>query len=149
MAKRVLVSSLTGVAVLGGVAAGGLAMASTATEPTLENGSARYVAPSDGSTGSLILTADVRDDSGVRGLKVVTWPASSKLEPTEAELRHTDDATCRSTSNDTSRCTHTLKVTKREAGEPAQGTWYVSALAVAKDGDTVFVPRAATFDVRD
>ncbi|MGY0065301.1 DUF5707 domain-containing protein [Streptomyces sp. QTS137] len=148
MAKRVLVSSLIGVAVLGGVAAGGPAMASTATEPTLENGSARYLAPSGGSTGSLTFTADVRDESGVRGLKVVAWPTSSKLEPTEAELRHTDDATCRSASDDTFRCTYTLKVTKKEAGELDQGTWYVSALAVAKDGDTVFVPRAATFDVR-
>ncbi|WP_328672300.1 DUF5707 domain-containing protein [Streptomyces sp. NBC_00328] len=148
MSKRVLVSSLIGVAVVGGVAAGGYAMASTATEPTLENGSARYVAPSGGSTGSLTFTADVRDDSGVRGLKVLAWPASSKLDPTEAELRHADDATCRSTSDDTSRCTYTLKVTKKEAAELDQGTWYVSASAVAEDGDTVFVSRAAAFDVK-
>ncbi|MFE7647361.1 DUF5707 domain-containing protein [Streptomyces phaeoluteigriseus] len=147
MSKRVVVSSLIGVAVLGAVAAGGLAMASSATEPTLENGSARYVAPSDGSAGSLSFTADVRDDSGVRGLKVVAWPASSKLDPTEEELRHTEDATCRSTSGDTSRCTYTLKVTKKEAAALDQGTWYVSALATAEDGDTVFLPRAATFDI--
>ncbi|MEU1042196.1 DUF5707 domain-containing protein [Streptomyces sp. NPDC005551] len=148
MSKRVLVPSLIGVAVVGGVAAGGLALASSATEPALANGSARYVAPSGGSSGSLIFTADVRDDSGVRGLKVVAWPASSKLDPTEAELRHTDDATCRSTSADTARCTYTLKVTEKEAAELNRGTWYVSALATAKDEDTVFVPRAATFDVK-
>ncbi|MEU1933091.1 hypothetical protein ACH49O_21190 [Streptomyces coeruleorubidus] len=28
-----------------------------------------------------------------------------------------------------------------------QGTWYVSAPATAKDGGTVFLPRAATFDL--
>ncbi|MER7485076.1 DUF5707 domain-containing protein [Streptomyces sp. NPDC126497] len=148
MSKRVLVSSLVGVAVLGGVAAGGLAMASTATEPTLKNASARYTAPSGGSAGSLVFTADVRDDSGIRGLKVVAWPASSKLDPTEAELRHVDSATCRSTADDTSRCAYKLKVTKKQAAELDRGTWYVSALATAKDGDTVFVPRAVTLDVK-
>ncbi|MFF8195770.1 DUF5707 domain-containing protein [Streptomyces bobili] len=147
MSKRVLVSSLVGVAVIGGVVAGGLAMASTATETTLENGSARYVGPVDGNAGSMTFTAEVRDESGVRGLKVVAWPASSKLDPTEAELRHVDSAMCRETTDDTSRCTYSLKVTKKEATELDQGAWYVSALATANDGSTVYLPRAATFDV--
>ncbi|MGP4049980.1 DUF5707 domain-containing protein [Streptomyces sp. 2A115] len=147
MSKRILFSSLIGAVALGGVAAGGLALASTSTEPTLEHGSARYAAPSDGSAGSLTFTADVSDDSGIRDLKVLAWPASSKLDPTEAELRSAESAKCRSTSDETTRCTYTLKVTKREAAELAKGTWYVSALATAKDGDTTFVPRAATFDV--
>ncbi|MEV6613263.1 DUF5707 domain-containing protein [Streptomyces sp. NPDC051051] len=147
MSKRVVVSSLIGVAVLGAVAAGGPAMASTATEPALEGGSARYLAPSGSSAGSLTFTADVRDDSGVRGLEVLSWPARSKLDPTETELRHADDATCRGTSDGTSRCTCTLKVTRQEAAELDRGAWYVSAPAVAGDGDTVFLPRAAAFDV--
>ncbi|GAA3128233.1 DUF5707 domain-containing protein [Streptomyces rectiviolaceus] len=148
MSKRVVVSSLIGVAVVGAVAAGGLAMASAPTEPTLENGSARYTAPSsDGGAGSLTFTADVSDDSGVRGLKVLAWPASSKLDPTGAELRDAESATCRSTTAETSRCTYTLKVTRDEAAELTEGTWYVSARAAAKDGDTKFVSRAATFDV--
>ena len=147
MSKRILVSSLIGVAVIGGITAGGIAMASAATEPALKNGSAHYVAPSGGSAGSLTFTADVSDDSGIRGLKVVAWPASSKLDPTAAELRHVDSAKCESTTAETSRCTYTLKVTKEEAADLAQGTWYVSALATAKDGDTKFVPRAATFGV--
>lgn len=146
MSKRVLFSSL-GVAALGAVAAGGLAMASTGTEPTLTNGSARYTAPSAASTGSLTFTADVRDDSGIKGLKVVAWPASSKLDPTAEEMRHTEDAKCLRLSDGLSRCTYALKVTKEEAAELDQGTWYVSALATAKDGNTLFVPRAATFDV--
>ncbi|WP_326701405.1 DUF5707 domain-containing protein [Streptomyces sp. NBC_01754] len=147
MSRRVLISSLIGATVIGGVAAGGLATASARTEPTVKNGSARYTAPSGGTTGSFTFTVDVSDDSGVRGLKVIAWPASSKLNPTEEELRHAEDATCRSTTEETSRCTYTLKVTKEEAAGLERGTWYVSALATAKDGGTVFVPRAATFDV--
>ena len=96
--------------------------------------------------GSFAFTVDVRDDSGIRGLKVLAWPASSKLDPAEAELRSVDSAVCRS-AGDTSHCTYTLRVTKKEAAELADGTWYVSALATAKDGDTAFVSHAAAFDV--
>ncbi|WP_432123696.1 DUF5707 domain-containing protein [Streptomyces sp. C10-9-1] len=147
MSKRILFSSLVGAAALAGVAAGGIALASASTQPTLENGSARYVAPSDTRAGSLTYTVDVSDDSGVRDLKVLAWPASSKLDPTEVELRSAESATCRKTSDETTRCIYTLKVTKREAAALTQGTWYASALATAEDGDTTFVPRAATFDV--
>lgn len=147
MSKRALMSSLVGVLAFGGVVAGGFAIASAATAPTVVNGSARYVAPSDGKAGSLTFTADVRDDSGVRDLKVVAWPASSKLNPTEEELRQADRTKCETTSDAKARCTYTLKVTKTEAAELAQGTWYVSALATAEDGDTKFVARAATFEV--
>jgi hypothetical protein len=147
MSKRILFSSLIGTVVLGGVAAGGLALAASPTEPTLDRGSARYTAPTDSSAGSLTYTVDVSDDSGIRSLKVLAWPASSKLNPTEAELRSAESATCGSTSGETTRCTYTLKVTKQEAAGLAKGTWYVSALATAKDGDTTFVPSAATFDL--
>ncbi|MFH9864353.1 DUF5707 domain-containing protein [Streptomyces sp. NPDC017202] len=147
MSQRVAVPSLIGVAVLGAVAAGGPAVASTAAEPALEGGSAHHVAPSGGSAGSLALAADVRDDSGVRGLKVLAWPARSKLGPAEAELRHADDATCRGISDGTSRCTYALKVTRQEAAGLERGAWYVPVPAVAEDGDTVFLPRAAAFDV--
>lgn len=146
MSKRILYSSLIGAVVLGGVAAGSIALASAPTKPTLENGSARYAAPSDGSAGSFTYTVDVNDDSGIRGLKVMAWPASSKLDPTEAELRSVESAKCESTSDETSRCTYTLNVTKRDAAALVRGTWYISALATARDGDTTFVPRAATFD---
>ncbi|NED92775.1 hypothetical protein G3I76_73610 [Streptomyces sp. SID11233] len=147
MSKRVLFSSLLGTVALGGVASGSLALASPSTEPSLEHGSARYAAPSNGSAGSFTYTVDVSDDSGIRDLKVIAWPASSKLDPTEAELRSAENAKCRSTSDETAHCTYTLKVTKREAADLAMGTWYVSALATATDGDTTFVPRAATFEL--
>ncbi|MFJ6437067.1 DUF5707 domain-containing protein [Streptomyces sp. NPDC091416] len=147
MSKRILLPSLIGAVVLGAVAAGGLALAAGPTEPTLEHGSARYTAPSDAGAGSLAFTVDVSDDSGIRGLKVLAWPASSKLDPTEAELRAAEGVKCRSTSDETSRCTYTLKVTKRDAADLVKGTWYISALATAKDGETAFVSRAATFHV--
>ncbi|MBM7439833.1 DUF5707 domain-containing protein [Streptomyces sp. HB132] len=147
MSKRILVSSLIGATALSAVAAGGLALASSPTEPALENGSARYAAPSGGSAGSFTYTVDVSDSSGIRDLKVIAWPASSRLDPTESELRSGETATCRSVSDGTARCTYTLEVTKRAAAELAEGTWYVTALATAKDGGTTFVPRAATFDL--
>ncbi|WP_327172824.1 DUF5707 domain-containing protein [Streptomyces sp. NBC_01336] len=147
MSKRVLVPSVIGVVALGAVAAGGYAIASAASGPDVENGSARYVAPTPRGAGALTYTADVSDDSGVRSLKVLAWPTSSKLDPTEAEMRSVDAATCRSTSDTTSRCTYTLKVTQRDAAGLAEGAWDVSVLATAKDGDTKFLPRAATFTV--
>ena len=148
MSKRIVFSSLIGAVVLGGVAAGGLALAAGPTEPTLDRGTARYTAPTDSSAGSLTYTVDVSDDSGIRNVKVLAWPASSKLDPTAAELRSADEsAKCRSTSDETVRCTYGEKVTKQEAADLAKGTWYVSVLATAKDGGTTFVPRAATFDV--
>ncbi|MFH9859081.1 DUF5707 domain-containing protein [Streptomyces sp. NPDC017202] len=148
MSKRIIVSSIVGVVALGGVAAG-LAVASTQTAQklTVENASARYVPPTDAQAGSLTFTADVSDDSGVRSLKVLAWPASSDLDPTEAEMRSVESATCRSTSADTSRCTYTLKATKAEAAELAPGTWHISTLATAKDGDTKFTPRTSEFTV--
>ncbi|OQD52956.1 hypothetical protein BM536_033450 [Streptomyces phaeoluteigriseus] len=149
MSKRVLVSSIVGVVALGGVAAGGLALASAKTteELTVEHASARYVAPSAGLTGSLTFTADVGDDSGVRGLKVLAWPASSGLDPTATELRSAEGASCRSTSDTASRCTYTLEITELEAAELAEGTWHISTLATARDGDTEFAPRTSEFTV--
>ncbi|WP_327269215.1 DUF5707 domain-containing protein [Streptomyces sp. NBC_01218] len=147
MSKRVLVPSLIGAVVIGAVAAGGYAMASGPTEPTVKSGSARYTAPGPRGAGTFTYTADVTDDSGLRSLKVIAWPKSSKLAPTEAELRLVDGAACRATSDETAHCTYTPAVTGQEAAGLPGGTWYVSVLATAEDGDTTFVPRAATFEV--
>ncbi|ROQ67484.1 hypothetical protein EDD93_1921 [Streptomyces sp. 840.1] len=146
MSKRILFSSLIAAVALGATAYGSLALASTPTEPALEHGSARYTAPSGSSAGSFTYTVDVRDESGIRSLKVLAWPASSHLDPTEAELGPAERAKCRSTSEGSARCVYTLKVTKREA-DLNKGTWHLSALATAEDGGTTFVPRAATFDI--
>ncbi|MGW0708149.1 DUF5707 domain-containing protein [Streptomyces sp. NPDC002643] len=147
MSKRALVSTLIGLLVVGGFTAGGIAVARGVEQPILENSSVRYVAPSGDKDGSLTFTTDVRDDSGVLGLKVIAWPASSKLDPTEKDLAHVESATCESTSDRSARCTYELAVTKEDAAEADEGTWYISALATAEDGDTVFAPKVATFDM--
>ena len=149
ISKPVLLSSLVGVGVLGSVAVGGLAAATgkDGTEPSLTHATARYTAPSGHGAGSLTFTADVSDDSAVRGVRVLPWPADSKLDPKESELRHAERAKCRSVSAGTSRCTYTLKVTEKEAAESAPGQWYVAARAVTEDGGTVHEPRAAAFDI--
>lgn len=147
MSKRTLVPFLVGIVTLGGITAGGIAVASANGRPTLDNSSAHYVAPSDGKAGSLTFTADVSDDSGILGLKVLAWPASSKLDPTAAELRHAESAQCESLSDEKARCTYTLKVTRTQAADLAKGTWYISTLATAEDGDASFESRAATFEI--
>ncbi|WP_326810804.1 DUF5707 domain-containing protein [Streptomyces scopuliridis] len=139
MSKRIVIPSLIGALAIGGIAVG---MASAApAKPTVENGSARYTA------GSLTFTAKVTDNSGVRGLKVLAWPKSSDLKPTAEEMAHVESATCKKSTAETSVCTYTLKVTQKEAADLPKGTWYVSALATAKDGDKTFVPEAAVFSV--
>ncbi|MFB7457075.1 DUF5707 domain-containing protein [Streptomyces sp. NPDC056188] len=147
MSKRVLVSSVIGVAVVGAVAAGGFAVAFAGTQPTVESGSAAYVAPSGKDAGKVSYTADVSDDSGVREVRVIAWPVSTKLNPTATDLQFVDTATCSPTSDETAHCTYDLKVTRQRAARLEQGTWQVSVLATAEDGDTKFVPRAATFEV--
>ncbi|MEI7033612.1 DUF5707 domain-containing protein [Streptomyces pratensis] len=146
MSKRVLLPSLIGVAVVGAVTAGGLAMASPATEPTVKNVQTRYAAPASSRAGSLTFSAEVHDDSGVRGLKVLVWPASAELDPTAAEMRDVESARCHSIADGTARCVYTLRVSAEEAAELDRGAWYISALATATDGDTVFLRHAATLD---
>ncbi|MFC5957400.1 DUF5707 domain-containing protein [Streptomyces pratens] len=148
MFKRVLIGSFVGAVLVGGTAAG-FTMASASTKLSVENNSARYTAPSGDSAGSFTFTTDVSDDSGVKSLHVLVWPTALKLDPTEAQVRGTEEkATCRSTSDNASRCTYTLKITKEEEAALEAGTWQVAALATAKDGDTLFVPSAAILEVK-
>ena len=73
--------------------------------------------------------------------------SKGKTVPVKADMPFVESAKCKTTSDDTSRCTYTVKVTKKEAAEAAKGTWNISTLATAKDGDTTFVSKAATFDI--
>ncbi|WP_326691583.1 MULTISPECIES: DUF5707 domain-containing protein [unclassified Streptomyces] len=147
MSKRVVVSSVIGAVAVGGIAIGGVAVATSPAELTVDNSSARYTAPTSEAEGSLTFTAEVTDDSGARGLKVLAWPKSSDLKPKEKEMADAENATCKKSSEETYKCSYVLKVTSKDAAELAKGTWHVSALAKAKDGDTVFVPKAASFKV--
>jgi uncharacterized protein DUF5707 len=147
MSKRIVVPSVIGAVAVGGIAVGGVAAATSDAELTLENSSARYTAPTSDREGSLTFTTEVTDGSGVRSLKVLAWPKSSDLKPKEKEMAEAENATCKESSAETYRCTYVLKVTPKEAAELAKGTWHVTALAKAKDGDTLFVPKAASFKV--
>lgn len=144
ISKRVILSSLVGAVAVGGVAIGGIAWATPPTEPTVENTSARFVAPSDGADGRFTFTADVADDSGVKSLKVLAWPNDTDLKPTAKEMAHAERATCESTDDEKSTCVYTLRVSEREAEEMERGEWTVSALLTTQDGDRKFVPQAAS-----
>lgn len=147
MSQRVVVASLVGAVALGGVAAGGIASATASSEPTVENATARYQAPAGGGGAEVTFTAEVSDDSGVRDLKVLAWPKSSHLDPKAGDLEKAESATCEKTGEETSRCTYTLKAGADEAAGLPRGPWKVSVLAKGEDGDTTFVPDAATFTV--
>ncbi|MFD4756546.1 MULTISPECIES: DUF5707 domain-containing protein [unclassified Streptomyces] len=149
MSKRLVVSSLVGAAA---IAAGTLALVSSAeaaapAKPEISKATARFTGTAGGGA-SLTFTATVADDSGVKNLRVLAWPASSHLDPTAGEMRDVEEATCKATSSTTSECTYAVKSSAKDAAALPDGVWHVSALATAKDHDTTFVPRAATFTVK-
>lgn len=150
MSKRIVVSSLVGAVAL---AAGTIVFVTSAdaaapAKPTLSKAAARYVASTTGGGATLTFTATVADNSGVKGLKALVWPASSGLAPTADEMKAVESAKCKATSTTTSVCTYTVTSSAKEAASLPEGTWYVSALATAKDHDTAFAPKAATFTIK-
>ncbi|MFJ4963082.1 DUF5707 domain-containing protein [Streptomyces sp. NPDC088729] len=147
MSQRLALSALAAVALLGGAGTYAFAGEAPRTGPKVTDGTAVYVAPSAGKAGSLTFTARVSDDSGVRGLKVIAWPASMSPAPTAKEMADVDSAVCKAAGDGVARCAYTLKVTRAEAAELPKGTWRVTALATANDGGTAFVPKAAEFTV--
>ncbi|MFD3656116.1 DUF5707 domain-containing protein [Streptomyces sp. NPDC058620] len=53
----------------------------------MKNDQPHCVTPPSSRAGPLSFSAEVQDDSGVHGLKVLVRPASAELDPTEAEMR--------------------------------------------------------------
>ncbi|MEU5792469.1 DUF5707 domain-containing protein [Streptomyces sp. NPDC047813] len=150
MSKRLVVSSLAGI---GAVAAGTITFAASAdaaapARPTISKAVARYATSSAGGGASLTFTATVADNSGVKSLKVLAWPTSSGLAPTADEMKAVESARCKAASATASVCTYTVKSSAGESAALPEGTWYVSALATAKDHDTAFAPKAATFALK-
>lgn len=148
MSKRIVATSLVGAVA---VTAGTIALVTSAdaaapTKPAITKGAAHYVASTDGA--SLLFTATVADNSGVKNLRVLAWPASSGLAPTADEMKAVESATCKTTSSTISVCTYLVKDSVSQAAALPEGTWYVSALATAKDHDTTFAPKAAAFTVK-
>ncbi|WP_328315412.1 DUF5707 domain-containing protein [Streptomyces sp. NBC_00388] len=149
MSKRTVVISLVSA---GAVAVGAVALVTSAgaaapAKPAITKAAAHYALPAGGAGASLTFTAVVADNSGVEGLKVLAWPASSGLAPKAGEMKAVENATCRATSPTTSVCTYRVKDSATDAAAMPGGTWYVSVLATAKDRDTTFAPKAATFTV--
>lgn len=152
MSKRVVaISTLTGVALLGGAGAYAFAGDAPRTGPEVTGASVAYSAPDGGGDGSLTFTARVSDDSGVRNLKVLAWPESMAPAPDAKEMAHVESATCepsRAPGDEEALCTYTVKVTGAEAAESPKGAWHVAVLASAEDGGRTFVPKAAGFTAK-
>ncbi|MET7451632.1 DUF5707 domain-containing protein [Streptomyces sp. NPDC005574] len=150
MSARLVLSSLAGVAVLGGAALATVTLVGTAdaaaTHPTIDKATATSLVLADSGTKTFTFTATVTDNSGIRSVKVLPWPASSKLNPKAAEMKHVESATCKATSTRTSVCTYTTPVNKDAAVSPT-GTWNTAVLVTAKDGDTTYDAKATTFTV--
>ncbi|MFQ6144544.1 DUF5707 domain-containing protein [Streptomyces seoulensis] len=149
MSKRLVISSLAAAAA---VAAGTVVFVSSAdaavpAKPEISKATAHYTRTAGGSA-SLTFSATVADNSGVKSLRVLAWPASSGLAPRAGEMREVEEATCKATSATASECTYTVKSSAKEAAALPEGTWHVSALATAKDHNTTFAPQAATFTVK-
>ncbi|MEU0378400.1 DUF5707 domain-containing protein [Streptomyces cyaneofuscatus] len=152
--RAVTISALAGAALLAGAGAyafAGETGGSGSTGPEVTKASAAYVAPTADKDGSLTFTAEVSDDSGVRNLKVLAWPASMTPAPDADDMAHVESAACEpsgSSGDQAALCTYTVKVTSAEAAESPNGAWHVGVLASAENGGTTFAPKAAGFTVK-
>lgn len=149
MSRRIVLSSLAAVVVLGG--AGAFALAQAQDQPiALHNSTARYTAPHAGRNGSLVFTTDVTTSAGVKSLKVLAWPASNptlaKHPLTKKDMAEVESATCKTIGDDTARCTYKAAVTTADAASQ-HGIWHIATLATGRDGDTVFNAKTSDFTV--
>ncbi|MFD4953876.1 DUF5707 domain-containing protein [Streptomyces sp. NPDC058451] len=150
MSRRIALSVVAGVALLGGAGAFALAQAGEQT-PVLGHSTARYSAPDGNHDGSLVFVTDVTESSGVKSVKVLAWPQQSSLAEkglTAKDMAAAETAVCKPAGQDTLRCTYTVRVTDADAKSSPRGTWHVAVLATAKDGTTTLDTKAADFTVR-
>ncbi|MFC8427407.1 DUF5707 domain-containing protein [Streptomyces sp. NPDC057253] len=150
MSRRVVVSLVAGVVVLGG--AGAFAFADAGDQaPVLAHSTARYTAPDGSRDGTLTFRTEVTASSGVKSVRVLAYPASSSLaekKPTAKEMTAAEPADCKPAGEDTARCTYTVRVTAAESASSPHGPWHVAVLATAVDGSTTLNTQAAGFTVR-
>ncbi|MFD4606956.1 MULTISPECIES: DUF5707 domain-containing protein [unclassified Streptomyces] len=150
MSRRVALSVVAGVVLLGGAGAFVLAQAGEQS-PASAHSTARYSAPDGNHDGSLVFVTDVTESSGVKSVKVLAWPQQSSLaekRPTAEDMAAAETAVCKPAGQDTLRCTYTVRVTDADAKSSPRGTWYVAVLVTAKDGTTTLNTEAADFTVR-
>ncbi|WP_046734657.1 DUF5707 domain-containing protein [Streptomyces humi] len=149
MSRRIALSVVAGVVVLGGAGAFALAYAGDQDKaPVLAHSGTRYTAPAGGHGGSFSFTTEVTASSGVQSLKVLAWPEKSefaKKRLTAEEMTQVESATCTPAGAKTVRCVYRSPVSAADAASSAHGLWHVAVLATAKDGHTTFDTRAADF----
>ncbi|MFF0157435.1 DUF5707 domain-containing protein [Streptomyces sp. NPDC005263] len=149
MSRRIVLSGVAAVVVLGGAGAFALAYAGD-QPPALAHSTARYTAPDGNRDGSFTFTTDVTASSDVKSVKVLAWPASSSFAKkglTAKEMTTAESAVCKPSGGDTQRCTYKVTVTRADAAESPRGLWHVAVLATDKDGDTTLDTKAADFTV--
>ncbi|MGW3132012.1 DUF5707 domain-containing protein [Streptomyces sp. NPDC001076] len=149
MSRRIALSVVAGVVVLGGAGAFALAYAGDQKpSPALAHSTVRYTAPEGGHKGSLSFTTEVTAPSGVKNLKVLAWPEKSEFatEPlTAKDMAEVESATCTPAGGNTVRCVYKAAVSDADAAGSAHGAWHIAVLATAKDGHTTLDTKAADF----
>jgi hypothetical protein len=149
MSRRIVVSVVAGVVVLGGAGAFALAYAGDRS-PALAHSTARYTAPDGDRDGSLAFTTDVTASSGLKSVKVLAWPANSSFAKkglTAKDMAAVESAVCKPSGGDTERCSYQVAVTRADADASPRGLWHVAVLATAENGDTTLDTEAAAFKV--
>ncbi|MFB7576015.1 DUF5707 domain-containing protein [Streptomyces sp. NPDC056165] len=150
MSRRVALSVVAGVVLLGGAGAFALAQAGEQT-PALAHSTARYSAPEGDRDGSLVFVTDVTVPSGVTNVKVLAWPQHSSFAEkglTAKDMAAAEPAVCKPSGPNTVRCTYTAEVTGADAESSPRGAWHVAVLATAQNGTTTLDTEAADFTVR-
>ena len=154
MSARLTVPTLAGVVFLSGLTVAAVPLFGTAdaagqpSTPTIKKSSATSLTLGTTGTKTFTFSMTVTDSSGIKGAKVVTWPKSSNLNPTQEELAYVEDATCTPSSATTSVCTYTYTIDERkDSATVPTGLWYTAVLITANDGEKAFSANAATFTI--
>ncbi|MFG2953169.1 DUF5707 domain-containing protein [Streptomyces sp. NPDC048291] len=151
MSRRIALSVVAGVVVLGGAGAFALAYAGDQDPaPALAHTAVQYTAPEAGHKGSFSFTTEVSAPSGVKSLKVLAWPEKSefaKKHLTAKEMTQVESATCTPAGGNTVRCVYKDTMSAADVASSVHGTWHVAVLATAKDGHTTFDTQAADFTI--
>ncbi|MEU1087275.1 DUF5707 domain-containing protein [Streptomyces sp. NPDC005576] len=148
MSRRIALSVVAGVVVLGGAGAFALAYAGEPQPTTLTHSTARYTAPAAGHDGSLRFTTDVSSGEKVKNVKVLAWPEDSAFAGqglTEKDMASVESAVCKPSGKDTVRCSYEVAVTREEAEGSPRGLWHVAVMATTADGARTLDTKAADF----
>ncbi|NJQ08323.1 DUF5707 domain-containing protein [Streptomyces lonarensis] len=160
MNKRVLVSLVAGLAAVGAVAAGGIAVAAggPSDKLTLSDAHAEWVSAPNGTAVSLTVTTDFTGDfsgdSALKTVQVVALPEDFEDGILREIISYEDPAECETVSEKRVSCVYAVTDDgdydeEEYEGyiEALAGEWTVSVLAETEGGETLFVKEATTFTV--